>query len=164
MNFTAISWKRLVILCLGTAAAFFIFLRTIVSATHLMQAFGSLNTLLVLLAMVIILPTPVLSSVRWYALLRAAGHRLRFRKVAQITTASMAFIAVPGRLGDFVRAYPLRHEISTARTTATIVGEKILDIAMLCKTSSICRCFSCWDYRAYCGRRFRPSGTDYSSW
>jgi len=48
-----------------------------------------------------------------------------------IATGSMPFSVVPGRLGDFIRSYPLRDEIPVSQTIATIILERIIDICAL---------------------------------
>lgn len=131
MTIPAIPWKRLVIFGAGTLVAFLIFLRSVTSIEKLSDVLRHANGTLILFAVLIILPTPLLSTLRWYAILRAAGHSFSFWRIARITVASMSFLAIPGRLGDFIRAVPLRQEIQVSRVIATIVLEKIFDIAIL---------------------------------
>lgn len=131
MILPAIPWKKIVILSIGTAVAFFILFRSVASIGQLTDILRHTNGIFILFAVFVILPTPLLSGLRWYAVLRATGHSISFWRITRITTASMAFLAIPGRLGDFIRINPLRHEIRATRTIATIIVEKMMDIAVL---------------------------------
>lgn len=132
-----VPWKRFALLGLGTLAAFYIFSQSITSVGQLAGVLRDARIPLVLAAVVAILPTPMLSGIRWYAVLRAAGHHFSFWRIIRITIAAMTFIALPGRLGDFIRANPLRNELRVSRTAATIILEKILDVTVLWWFSAI---------------------------
>ncbi len=137
MNSPALPVKRLLLFCLGTAAAFFFFFKTFVDLPQLGDVLGSAALPALLWAIVVILPTPLLSALRWFALLRASGHTFPLGRIIRITVAAMSFIAIPGRLGDLVRCYPLRYQARTSRLVATIIAEKIIDVAVLCMLSAL---------------------------
>src|SRR3989344_3829962 len=89
------------------------------------------------LAFATIIPSFLLSIVRWHAVVRAAGFDVSFWKIFKIIGSSMSLSIVPGRLGDLARSYPLRNQIPISQSIGTIVLEKIIDICVLLLFSGV---------------------------
>ena len=83
------------------------------------------------LAFATIIPSFLLSIVRWHAVVRAAGFDVSFWKIFKIIGSSLSLSVVPGRLGDLARSYPLRNKIPISQSIGTIVLEKIIDTSVL---------------------------------
>lgn len=133
----SVSWKKILILGLASALAFFIIFKTSVSIQDFSHIFKALNTYYFWLAFATIIPSILLNSVRWYFVLRASGFNISFGKVFKITTSSISLSVVPGRLGDLARSYPLRDIIPVHQSIGTIILEKIIDISVLCGYAGI---------------------------
>jgi uncharacterized membrane protein YbhN (UPF0104 family) len=129
--------KKIVALGIGTAAIFFILFKTVVDIrSFTLTAQGAQSTFL-WYALLVILPTFLLSPLRWQYVLKAYGYHLKFKYILSMVTAAGAFILIPGRLGDFIRSYFTKDEIVTAESVGSIFIEKILDVIILLLISGI---------------------------
>lgn len=75
--------------------------------------------------------SPFLNTIRWQAILRGAGYSIGFKKVFLITLANWSFMVLPGRLGDLLKSYPLRHEVPVNHSIVSIIIEKVIDVLSL---------------------------------
>ncbi len=75
--------------------------------------------------------SPFLNAARWYAILSGGSHSVKFKKVLAITVANWPFMVIPGRVGDLLKSYPLRHEIPVSHSIVSIIIEKIIDVLAL---------------------------------
>lgn len=75
--------------------------------------------------------SPFLNTLRWQAVLQGGGHAVGFKKIFLITMANWPFMVLPGRVGDLLKSYPLRHEVPVSHSIVSIVIEKIIDILAL---------------------------------
>ncbi len=75
--------------------------------------------------------SPFLNTSRWQAILRGAGYDIGFKKIFFITMKNWPFMVLPGRVGDLLKSYPLRHEVPINHSMVSIVIEKIIDVLSL---------------------------------
>ena len=127
----------MVILGLTSLLGIFIIFKTTVNVQSFLEVISQLDMRYFWLAFATIPPTIILNAARWYYVLRAAGFSIPFKRILVIATGSLPFIVIPGRLGDFIRSYPLRNEVPINRTIATIILEKIIDVCSLLVYASI---------------------------
>lgn len=75
--------------------------------------------------------SPFLNTARWQAILQSAGHSVGFKKIFLITMANWPFMVLPGRVGDLLKSYPLRHDVPISHSIVSILIEKIIDVLAL---------------------------------
>jgi hypothetical protein len=126
-----ISWGRTIFLGFTSLLAIYIIFKTTVSVRNFSEIINQIDNRYFWLAFAVIPPSIFLNAVRWHYVLKASGYIIKFKRVFMIATGSLPFCIIPGRLGDFVRSYPLRNEIPVSQTIATIILEKIIDICTL---------------------------------
>lgn len=129
--------KKVLLLCLGTAIIIFIIFKVTVDTQTFIKTAKEANINFLWYALLAILPTFILNPLRWFFVLKAYNHNLKFKKILYAITASYAFILIPGRLGDFVRSYFTRDHISTAESVGSVIVEKIIDVIVLLCIASI---------------------------
>lgn len=83
---------------------------------------------------------PFLNTSRWYFLIRLADFYIPFPKVFSLTMAAWTISPLPGRVGDFLRSFPIKKEIPITISTGTIVLEKVIDILSLLILSFVGMC------------------------
>lgn len=98
--------------------------------TAVLHALGSLGPRAVLLYLLTLLVTHLFRTLRWEYLLRALGTSLPFRRLLPISSAGfMAILALPVRLGEFVRPYLVARERDVRMSTmvGAVAVERIVD-------------------------------------
>lgn len=132
-----ISWRKTIFLGFTSLLALFIIFKTTVNIRSFSAIISQIDIRYFWLAFATIPPSLFLNAARWYYVLRASGFLIKFRRIFIITMSSFPFVVIPGRLGDLVRSYPLRHEAPVSQTIATIILEKIIDVCTLLIYSGI---------------------------
>jgi len=121
-------WQTLVIVAL-TVGLLWLFFRNV----DLKQAWAAVlraHPGFIAAAIVVVLATYVVRSIRWIVLLRPLGHA-RFRTAFRTTVIGFAAtFLLPGRVGEVLRPYLLAKQegMNPASTFATIIVERLLDM------------------------------------
>ena len=105
-----------------------------VSADELLRHVGDADPWLLLAATVVATLTFHLRAIRWQVLLRASDGHLPFgSRYAAVCIGFMANNVLPGRLGEFARAYSLSRiePVSLSASLASLVVERLLDAIVL---------------------------------
>ncbi|MDE2661614.1 MAG: lysylphosphatidylglycerol synthase transmembrane domain-containing protein [Gemmatimonadota bacterium] len=105
-----------------------------VSAAELLRHLGEANVWLLIAATVVATLTFNLRAIRWEILLRASNGSLPFgSRYAAVCIGFMANNVLPGRLGEFVRAYSLSRitPVPLSAALASLVVERLLDAIVL---------------------------------
>ena len=84
-----------------------------------------------LIAIIITLPFPILSALRWWYVLRGMEIEIGFKKSFQLVFGSWVLAIFPGRIGDFVRVIGLPPDIPAQTSLSSVFFEKIIDILIL---------------------------------
>ncbi|HXJ20262.1 MAG TPA: lysylphosphatidylglycerol synthase transmembrane domain-containing protein [Polyangia bacterium] len=95
-----------------------------------LRALGSLGPRAVGLYLLTLVVTHLFRTLRWEYLLRALGTSLPFRRLLPISSAGfMAILALPVRLGEFVRPYLVARERHVRMSTmvGAVAVERIVD-------------------------------------
>jgi uncharacterized protein (TIRG00374 family) len=95
-----------------------------------LHAMGSLGPRAVALYLLTLAVTHLFRTLRWEYLLRALGTSLPFRRLLPISSAGfMAILALPVRLGEFVRPYLVARERHVRMSTmvGAVAVERIVD-------------------------------------
>ncbi len=95
-----------------------------------LHALGSLGPRAVLLYLGTLIITHLFRTLRWEYLLRALGTSLPFKRLLPISSAGfMAILALPVRLGEFVRPYLVARERHVRMSTmvGAVAVERIVD-------------------------------------
>jgi uncharacterized protein (TIRG00374 family) len=95
-----------------------------------LQAMGALGPGSVALYLLTLVVTHLFRTLRWEYLLRALGTSLPFRRLLPITSGGfMAILALPVRLGEFVRPYLVARERKVRMSTmvGAVAVERIVD-------------------------------------
>ena len=132
-----IPWKKTAIFGVISALSLFIIFNTVVNIKSFSTIISQIDMKYFWLALATIPPTILLVASRWYFVLRSADINIPFKKIFLTTTGSLAFVVIPGKLGDFSRCYPLRKEVPIEKTVGTIVLERIIDVCILLAYSGI---------------------------
>lgn len=135
--FQKIPIRKTVILASVSVLIIFIVFKTLVNAGDFSRVIRGISWFYFFLAFSTMIPSLILSAVRWYSIMRAAGFHVSLWKTFKIIATSMSFSIIPGRLGDFARSYPLRNSIPISQSVGTIVLEKIIDISVLITFSGV---------------------------
>lgn len=75
--------------------------------------------------------SPALNTIRWRSLLSGMGHHVSTRRIFLITMANWPFTILPGRVGDFLKSYPLKNEIPVGESVIAVVAERVIDVVSL---------------------------------
>jgi hypothetical protein len=126
-----ISIKKLLILGAGTVFVFFVLFKTMVDFKMFVSTVQDAKVDFLFYAFIAILPTFILSPLRWFYILKAYELDIDFKRTFLVVTASWSFVLIPGRLGDFTRSYFIKDQVPIVRSVGTIVLEKIMDIIVL---------------------------------
>lgn len=105
-----------------------------VSAAELLRHLGEADPWLLLAATVVATLTFHLRAIRWRLLLRGANGELPFgSRYAAVCIGFMANNVLPGRLGEFARAYSLSRiePVRLSGALASLVVERLLDAVAL---------------------------------
>ena len=129
--------RKTVILGLVSILIIFILFKTLVNVGDFSRVIRGISWFYFFLAFGTMVPTFILSVVRWHSVLRSAGFNVSFWKIFKIIGSSMSLSIIPGRLGDLARSYPLRNKIPISQSIGTIVLEKIIDVCVLLVFSGI---------------------------
>jgi len=132
-----INLKKLAILSASTLIIFAVIFRTSIQFDELASILTESNVIYILLALLTGFISIGLTAGRWRFLLMGAGYNIPFLKVLYIIMATWPLAMIPGRLGDFARAYPLRNNVPVPISLGTIIFEKIIDVVSLLIISSI---------------------------
>ena len=120
--------KIFLLLILTIIILFFIFTKINIRETFLIiMGSDKFYSLFILLIMIIM---PIIRSYRWFIVL-SEQKNVPFKKCLICTFSSLAFLFVPGRLGDFSKSYYLRKEMSALHSAGTIITERIIDMFAL---------------------------------
>jgi glycosyltransferase 2 family protein len=95
-----------------------------------LHALGSLGPRAVALYLLTLVVTHLFRTLRWEYLLRALGTSLPFRRLLPISSAGfMAILALPVRLGEFVRPYLVARErhVRMSAMVGAVAVERIVD-------------------------------------
>jgi uncharacterized protein (TIRG00374 family) len=95
-----------------------------------LRALGNLGPKAVLLYLLTLVVTHLFRTLRWEYLLRALGTSLPFRRLLPISSAGfMAILALPVRLGEFVRPYLVARErhVRMSTVVGAVAVERIVD-------------------------------------
>ena len=99
-----------------------------------LHAVGSLGWQAVALYLLTMVVTHLFRTLRWEYLLRALGTSLPFRRLLPISSVGfMAILALPVRLGEFVRPYLVARERKVRMSTmvGAVAVERIVDGLMI---------------------------------
>ncbi|HVY36390.1 MAG TPA: lysylphosphatidylglycerol synthase transmembrane domain-containing protein [Polyangia bacterium] len=99
-----------------------------------LHVLGSLGAKSVALYLLTLLVTHLFRTLRWEYLLRALGTSLPFRRLLPISSVGfMAILALPVRLGEFVRPYLVSRERNVRMSTmvGAVAVERIVDGLMI---------------------------------
>src|SRR3989344_787504 len=135
--FQKIPVRKTIILGLVSILIIFILFKTLINVEDFSRVIQGISWFYFFLAFATMIPTFILSVVRWHSILRSAGFNVSFWKIFKIIGSSMSLSIVPGRLGDLARSYPLRNQIPISQSIGTIVLEKIIDICVLLVFSGV---------------------------
>ena len=105
-----------------------------ISAAELLRHLGEADPWLLLAATVVATLTFHLRAIRWRILLRTSTGHLPFAsRYAAVCIGFMANNVLPGRLGEFARAYSLSRiePVSLSASLASLVVERLLDAIVL---------------------------------
>ena len=123
--------KKALLLLASTVVFIFIIFKSIVGFADFLDVVKNVKMSFLGLAVVVGFTGPVLSTLRWQMALSLNGARTRFAKIFSVIMAAWPLSLLPARAGDFVRSYPLRHEINPAVSVSATIFEKIIDISAL---------------------------------
>lgn len=114
------------LLILVTAAIFLLLRKTYAIDFH---SLWSLSPHYLLLAVLVTLPFPLLSTLRWYYVLKGMGINIPFSRALRLIMGAWPLSILPGRLGDFAKifAVPATKEL----VIGSIIFEKVVDILVL---------------------------------
>ncbi|OGM98191.1 MAG: hypothetical protein A2735_00590 [Candidatus Yanofskybacteria bacterium RIFCSPHIGHO2_01_FULL_41_21] len=129
--------KKVIFLGIGTVVILFIIFKVTVDTQTFLKTTKETNINFLWYALLAILPTFILNPLRWFFVLKAYGYNLKFKTIFHAITASYAFILIPGRLGDFVRSYFTKDNISPAESVGSVIVEKIIDVIVLLLIATI---------------------------
>ncbi|WP_419939910.1 lysylphosphatidylglycerol synthase transmembrane domain-containing protein [Candidatus Palauibacter sp.] len=105
-----------------------------VSAAELLRHLGEANVWLLIAATVVATLTFNIRAMRWQTLLRASNGDLPFSsRYAAVCIGFMANNVLPGRLGEFARAYSLSRitPVPLTAALASLIVERLLDAIVL---------------------------------
>ncbi len=123
--------KKLLILIIVTVLVFFVIFRTTVDAKSFLETAKSANIKFLWYALIAILPTFILSPLRWFYVLKAYDYNPKFKSIFYAVNAANTFILIPGRLGDFVKSYFTKDTVPVAESVGSVIVEKIIDVVVL---------------------------------
>jgi len=127
---------HLIILLLLTSIILYLLIKEF-KFSNLKLVLSSANIFLIILMLLISFGGPLFSAIRWHYLLSSVGYEISLTKSLNITLASMAFLFIPGRLGDLAKLYPLKNKLSTIKSLGSVVAEKVIDLISLLFISSL---------------------------
>lgn len=107
---------------------------------RLLETFRRADLLLLIVALLTMIPTIVLKTVRWRLLLHGtAVASARFVELLAIYGYSMFVgVATPGHVGEFVKTFHLtRRGMSLGGAAASVLVDRLFDIAMLLLVSTV---------------------------
>ena len=136
-----LNWRTIIPLVIVIALLIFFAQKANIDLHKTWTAIRSANILFFLAAFLVYYLSFTIRALRWRILLQNVGftqangiHLPKFWKIVEIIYISFfANAIVPAKLGDLYRAYLLRQEIgvSTTRSFATVLAERLLDLTML---------------------------------
>lgn len=92
---------------------------------------ADLDRVFFLLALLVTIPFPILSALRWYYILRGMGVVISFKQTVKIILGAWPLAILPGRIGDFGSALALPDDTPKEIRFGSIVFEKVIDILVL---------------------------------
>ncbi|MFY9457882.1 MAG: lysylphosphatidylglycerol synthase transmembrane domain-containing protein [Candidatus Spechtbacterales bacterium] len=126
-----ISTKKIIVLLLATLIIFALIFRTSVQFDELISVLRNAKIVYIMLAILAGFAGTVLGTIRWYLLIRITNYHVSFRRIFALIMATWTLSIIPGRIGDFAKAYPLRKSIPIPISIGTIAFEKIIDVISL---------------------------------
>lgn len=84
------------------------------------------------LATLLTLSFPVMSAVRWRAILRAMGHDVSVARATMVIVGIWPLSAIsPSKSADFLKAFSLRREMTPMLVAGSVLTERALDLLLL---------------------------------
>lgn len=123
--------KTTILFAIIATTILLVLFNTVVRFQDFIAVFNNADAQFLIISMLIACTGPVLSTLRWNEILSITGNRLPFNKAFTSILAAWPLSVIPGRLGDFGRAYPVRKEIPLPNSTGSILFEKVMDIVVL---------------------------------
>ena len=138
VNFKAISsWRegtsvrRSLLLMCATMFIFYLLFRRI-DLEHVISLLTQIAWPIWTLAAALTLSFPLISAIRWKAILSAMGHDITYRRAALIIAGIWPLSSVsPSKSGDLLKAYSLRREIKPVVVAGSVLTERALDLVVL---------------------------------
>lgn len=125
------SAKRGLVLVIGTLLIFYLLFRRI-DLAQVLSLLKQVEWPIWILAGTLTLSFPVISAIRWQAILRTIGHDISLSRATVMIVGIWPLTAVsPAKAGDLLKAYSLRREMDPVIVAGSVMTERVLDVLVL---------------------------------
>lgn len=125
-------WLRPGAILALTAAVLFVLVRDLAGTEALARAAGSADPGWVAAAVGAATACVLIGAQRWRFALAALGHRISYRRALAIVLGTWPpTVVTPSRANELLRPLALGPEVPLSAGTASVVGEKIIDVLVL---------------------------------
>lgn len=123
-----ISWRKTIVLAIITICLLLVIFK--IFNFHI-QDLGNIDKLFLFFAVIVTLPFPLLSALRWWYILRAFQIDMSYKRILKLTLGAWPLSIFPGRAGDFARVVGLPSEVPMDLALTSVFLEKVKDILIL---------------------------------
>ena len=114
------------------AVLIFAYIFTRIDGKELVDTLADANIIYLLFAFLLVIPVPIISSLRWQITLKAMGYDIPLKDCFQMIMGVLPLTSItPAKSGDVIKGYYLKERVPISKTVGSVLTERIFDVLAL---------------------------------